>query len=55
MKFIQIDPQGIAKTLYEVRVGFIAKFQNPNLEQQSCTELKNIKYIVDESAWEYNW
>jgi hypothetical protein len=48
MTFMRTDPQGAAKTLLDkVKTDFIAKFQMPNSEQQSCAELKEIKRTID--------
>lgn len=38
----------------EIKTRFIVEFQISNLEQQSCDELKEIKQMVGESAWEYD-
>nr|KUM45298.1 hypothetical protein ABT39_MTgene3471 [Picea glauca] len=38
----------------EVKQAFIVEFQKPKIEQQSYVEMKNIKQILGESAWEYD-
>ena len=45
---------GTAKPLDEIKAGFMAELQMPNTEQQSGAELKDIKKIIGESAWEYD-
>jgi hypothetical protein len=53
-ELVQTDPLSTPKTMDKVKARFVVEFQRPNLEQQSCIELKEIKQWISVSAWEYD-
>ena len=42
MKFVEFPMGTLAKTLIEIKIGFIDEFKNPMSEAQYMTEIKEI-------------
>ena len=54
MKFCAIPIGTLQKTLEEIRHAMISKFRKPQSESQCITKIKEIKYALVETIWDFD-